>query len=109
MKRQGQRQTRLEDYFGKRARVEADAERQKDSAIVVATGKTALQMIAEAYEDVDEEHEEQEQSIDDANDNDYCRPPRQTEQIGGAHGFSSSDEQSTDVDDSDSEVGEAAV
>ncbi|KAH7695419.1 hypothetical protein AAVH_37522, partial [Aphelenchoides avenae] len=56
MKRQGQRQTPLEAYFGKRSKAAACGDAQPDDDnVVVATGMTALQMIADAYADVEEE------------------------------------------------------
>ncbi|KAH7731875.1 hypothetical protein AAVH_00773 [Aphelenchoides avenae] len=100
MKRQGQRQPRIEEYFGKRARVEVSGEaEQEDDVVVVTTGKTSLEMIAEAYDDSDDELEGSDEKassyVHDATD--------RREQVGGAFGFSSSDEQSTDDDDSASE------
>ncbi|KAH7724753.1 hypothetical protein AAVH_07621 [Aphelenchoides avenae] len=130
MKRQGSHQTTLEAYFGKRSRVAAVEEGQPDDAVVVSTGRTALQMIADAYASDDEEQvEEQEQIVcyadptDVAHDHDYfdtgVRPeavakPEDVEhdhsycsrptQSGGAFGFdSSSDEDpASELDDSDS-------
>ncbi|KAH7694584.1 hypothetical protein AAVH_38367, partial [Aphelenchoides avenae] len=95
MKRQGQRQTTLEAYFGKRSRIPTDDDnRQNDDNVVVATGMTALQMIADAYADVGEEQEEQEQTAfyaspaDVAHDHDYA----------GVHGFATAYARSDDVD-----------
>ncbi|KAH7719733.1 hypothetical protein AAVH_12768, partial [Aphelenchoides avenae] len=77
MKRQGQRQTTLDAYFGKRSRNTTDDDRENDENVVVATGMTALQMIADAYADVEEEKEEPEQPafyanpVDVTHDHDY--------------------------------------
>ncbi|KAH7676060.1 hypothetical protein AAVH_42031, partial [Aphelenchoides avenae] len=63
MKRQGQLQTTLEAYFGKRSRTATGGDAQPDDDnVVVATGMAALQMIADAYADLEENQEEQEQT-----------------------------------------------
>ncbi|KAH7696768.1 hypothetical protein AAVH_36159, partial [Aphelenchoides avenae] len=126
MKRHGSRQTTLEAYFGKRARVAAADDDQPDDVIVVSTGMTALQMIADAYADAEDEQEVQEQPAVYANpadvahdhdyfttavgntaanpehvthDNSYCEHPTQA---GGAFGFDSSDDEPIgDSNDSD--------
>ncbi|KAH7697055.1 hypothetical protein AAVH_35864, partial [Aphelenchoides avenae] len=130
MKRQGSRQTTLEAYFGKRAQVAAADDGQPDDVVVVSTGMTALQMIAEAYDDTDDEQDEQEGNeqatfsadpVDVAHDHDYfgadvtdtvadpehvehdhsyCSRPAQS---GGAFGFDSSDDEPV-ADDSGSDT-----
>ncbi|KAH7705547.1 hypothetical protein AAVH_27240 [Aphelenchoides avenae] len=128
MKRHGSRQTTLEAYFGKRLRVASVQEDQPDEVVVVSTGRTALEMIADAYASDDEEQvEEQEQVVccadpaDTANDHDYCAAYARQEdvdhdhsycsrptQAGGAFGFDSSDDEpNADSNDSGEEEEEA--
>ncbi|KAH7678388.1 hypothetical protein AAVH_41712, partial [Aphelenchoides avenae] len=125
MKRQGSRQTTLDAYFGKRLRVGAAEDDQADEVVIVSTGMTALQMIAEAYASDDEEQaEEQEQTAcyadpaDVAHDHDYCSsharqehvdddhsyttPSDITTQTGGAFGFDSSEDEPEAVSDDES-------
>ncbi|KAH7713227.1 hypothetical protein AAVH_19446, partial [Aphelenchoides avenae] len=130
MKRQGSRQTTLDSYFGKRARVAAADDGQPDDVVVVSTGKTALQMIAEAYAGI-EDNVEEEQAISSAapadvihdhnyfttgvdntvanpehveHDHSYCSRPTQA---GGAFGFDSSDDEPiADSNDSDTSLEE---
>ncbi|KAH7706288.1 hypothetical protein AAVH_26480 [Aphelenchoides avenae] len=96
MKRQRSRQTTLEAYFGKRSRVAAAEGDQPDDVVVVSTGMTALQMIADAYADDEDVQDECEQAIvyaspeDVEHDHGYCT---RTTQAGGAFGFDSSDEE----------------
>ncbi|KAH7724793.1 hypothetical protein AAVH_07662 [Aphelenchoides avenae] len=61
MKRQGSRQPTLEAYFSKRSRIPTDDDRENDENVIVATGMTALQMIADAYADAEEEQDNREQ------------------------------------------------
>src|SRR5687768_9611915 len=63
MKRQGSRQTTLDACFNKRSRVTTGVERSQGEAAVVWAGKTALEMIAEAYADANDVLEEQEEAV----------------------------------------------
>ncbi|KAH7707620.1 hypothetical protein AAVH_20112 [Aphelenchoides avenae] len=122
MKRQGSYQTTLDAYFGKRSRVAAAEDDQPDEVVVVSTGMTALQMIADAYADVEDVAEEVQPAVcanpaDVAHDHDYCGTGVRTDtvanpehvehdhsycsrpaQSGGAFGFDSSDDEPHDND-----------
>ncbi|KAH7696489.1 hypothetical protein AAVH_36439, partial [Aphelenchoides avenae] len=129
MKRQGSRQTTLEAYFGKRSRVAATNDGQPDDVVVVSRGMTALQMIADAYADDDDDVQDEQvvfnaAPADVAHDHDYfgadvtdrvanpehvehdhsyARPSSAPAQGGGAFGFDSSDDEQV-ADDSDSDT-----
>ena len=87
MKRQSHQNT-LEAYYGKRSRFAAVDEGQSDDVVVVSTGMTALQMIADAY--ADDEGEEQQEEVqevvyadpaDIAHDHDYFTTEDRAEDI----------------------------
>lgn len=86
----------LEAYFGKRSRVAEDD--QNDDIVVVSTGRTALEMIADAYADEEDVLEAGEQPVTYANpdhvehDHSYAGPSSIPAQSGGAFGFDSSDD-----------------